>query len=95
MLPLIRSSGRDDHVGAADEEVPGAVLYYDVRSNDSSTQPVLLLIESPKDASRFGTLAGHFADRTVVTYALRRSAANVPTAPASLRPTSTRTTCPG
>jgi pimeloyl-ACP methyl ester carboxylesterase len=48
--------------------VPGAVLHYDVRSNDSSTQPVLLLIGSPMGATGFGTLAGHFADRTVVTY---------------------------
>lgn len=49
-------------------DVPGAVLHYDVRSNDSSTAPVLLLIGSPMDATGFGTLAGHFADRTVVTY---------------------------
>jgi pimeloyl-ACP methyl ester carboxylesterase len=48
--------------------VPGAVLHYDVRSNDSRTQPVLLLIGSPMGARGFGTLAGHFADRTVVTY---------------------------
>ncbi|AYY14629.1 alpha/beta hydrolase [Actinobacteria bacterium YIM 96077] len=49
-------------------DVPGAVLHYDVRRNDSSTAPVLLLIGSPMGASGFGTLAGHFADRTVVTY---------------------------
>jgi pimeloyl-ACP methyl ester carboxylesterase len=49
-------------------DVPGAVLPYDVRSNDSSTQPVLLLIGSPMGATGFGTLAGHFTDRTVVTY---------------------------
>jgi pimeloyl-ACP methyl ester carboxylesterase len=49
-------------------DVPGAVLHYDVRSNDSSTAPVLLLIGSPMGAAGFGTLAGHFADRTVVTY---------------------------
>jgi|SRR6266702_155767 len=49
-------------------DVPGAVLYYDVRSNDSGTDPVLLLIGSPMGATGFGTLAGHFADRTVVTY---------------------------
>jgi pimeloyl-ACP methyl ester carboxylesterase len=48
--------------------VPGAVLYYDVRSNESSTEPVLLLIGSPMGATGFGTLAGHFVDRTVVTY---------------------------
>jgi len=49
-------------------EVPGAVLHYDVRSNDSSTEPVLLLIGSPMGAAGFGTLAGRFTDRTVVTY---------------------------
>jgi pimeloyl-ACP methyl ester carboxylesterase len=49
-------------------EVPGAVLTYDVRPNDSSREPVLLLIGSPMGASGFGTLAGYFTDRTVVTY---------------------------
>ena len=49
-------------------DAPGAVLHYDVRSNDSSTEPVLLLIGSPMGADGFTTLAGHFADRTVVTY---------------------------
>ena len=48
--------------------VPGAVLTYDVRRNDTSTAPVLLLIASPMGASGFPTLAGHFTDRTVVTY---------------------------
>ena len=28
-------------------DAPGAVLHYDVRSNDASTEPVLLLIGSP------------------------------------------------
>src|SRR5215831_17533504 len=49
-------------------DAPGAVLYYDVRGNDASTQPVLLLIGSPMGAAGFGTLAGHFTDSTVVTY---------------------------
>jgi pimeloyl-ACP methyl ester carboxylesterase len=48
--------------------VPGAVLTYDVRRNDSSPKPVLLLIGSPMGASGFPTLAGYFTDRTVVTY---------------------------
>lgn len=48
--------------------VPGATLTYDVRSNDSSTEPVLFIIGSPMGASGFGTLASHFTDRTVVTY---------------------------
>jgi pimeloyl-ACP methyl ester carboxylesterase len=49
-------------------EVPGAVLTYDVRQNGTSDGPVLLLIGSPMGAAGFGTLAGHFTDRTVVTY---------------------------
>ena len=49
-------------------DAPGAVLHYDVRRNDASTRPVLLLIGSPMGAEGFGTLAGHFPDRTVVTY---------------------------
>jgi pimeloyl-ACP methyl ester carboxylesterase len=44
------------------------VLHYDVRSNDASTEPVLLLIGSPMGAEGFVTQAGHFTDRTVVTY---------------------------
>src|SRR5512132_3414311 len=49
-------------------DVPGAALTYDVRANASSTAPVLLLIGSPMGADGFGALAGHFTDRTVVTY---------------------------
>jgi len=49
-------------------EVPGAALTYDVRRNDESTEPVLLMIGSPMGAAGFGTLANHFADRPVVTY---------------------------
>jgi pimeloyl-ACP methyl ester carboxylesterase len=49
-------------------DVPGATIYYDVRRNDRSTEPVLLVIGSPMGATGFATLAGHFADRTVVTY---------------------------
>ena len=49
-------------------DVPGAVLHYDVRSNDASAEPVLLLAGSPMGATGFGTLAGHFTDRTVVTF---------------------------
>jgi pimeloyl-ACP methyl ester carboxylesterase len=54
-------------------DAPGAVITYDVRGNDSSTAPVLLIIGSPMGASGFGTLAGHFMDRTVVTYDPRAS----------------------
>src|ERR1700753_3654439 len=49
-------------------DVPGAVLSYDVRENEASEEPVLLIIGSPMGASGFATLAGHFGDRTVVTY---------------------------
>lgn len=49
-------------------ETDGAVITFDVRSNGSSTKPMLLLIGSPMGAGGFTTLAGHFADRTVVTY---------------------------
>jgi len=49
-------------------DAPGAVLHYDVRRDDASSGPVLLLIGSPMGAAGFATLAGHFADRTVVTY---------------------------
>jgi pimeloyl-ACP methyl ester carboxylesterase len=49
-------------------DAPGAVLYYDVRGGDASSEPVLLLIGSPMGAAGFSALAGHFTDRTVVTY---------------------------
>ncbi len=49
-------------------DVPGATLTYDVRRNDTSTEPILLLIGSPMGAGGFGTLSQHFSDRTVVTY---------------------------
>ena len=49
-------------------DAPGAVLHYDLRSNAGSTEPVLLLAGSPMEAAAFGALAGHFTDRTVVTY---------------------------
>src|SRR4051794_39505113 len=47
--------------------VPGARLTYDVRGTLGDGTP-LLLIGSPMGADGFGTLAGHFPDRTVVTY---------------------------
>jgi pimeloyl-ACP methyl ester carboxylesterase len=49
--------------------VPGARLVYDIRDVElEGTAPVLLIIGHPMDASGFTTLAGHFRDRTVVTY---------------------------
>ncbi len=62
-------------------EVPGAVLAYDVQPNEQSTERILLLIGSPMGAAGFGTLAGHFADRTVITYdprGVERSTKNDP-----------------
>jgi pimeloyl-ACP methyl ester carboxylesterase len=64
-------------------DVPGATLTYDVRRNDTSTEPVLLLIGSPMGAAGFGTLSAHFADRTVVTYDPRGAERSVKTDPAS------------
>jgi pimeloyl-ACP methyl ester carboxylesterase len=49
-------------------DVPGAVLTYDVRPNESSTHPPLLMIGSPMGAAGFNALSSHFTDRTVVTY---------------------------
>ena len=49
-------------------DVPGAVLTTTSGRNDSSNAPVLLIIGSPMGAAGFVTLAGHFTDRTVVTY---------------------------
>jgi pimeloyl-ACP methyl ester carboxylesterase len=65
--------------------VPGAVLTYDVRKADSPA-PVLLLIGSPMGAGGFVTLAGHFTDRTVVTYdprGVERSTKRDPTSPST------------
>ena len=65
-------------------DVPGATLTYDIRRNDDSAEPILFLIGSPMGADGFPTLAGHFADRTVVTYDPRgteRSTLDVPTKP--------------
>ena len=67
-------------------DVPGATLTYDVRSAASGTgEPALFLIGSPMGAGGFTTLAGHFPDRTVVTYDPRgngeRSTAHDPSVP--------------
>lgn len=65
-------------------EVPGARLTYDLRRDDQSAEPILFLIASPMAAAGFGTLAGHFTDRTVVTYDPRgseRSELTEPTIP--------------
>ena len=67
-------------------DVPGAVLTYDVRPAASGSTPVLLLIGSPMGGSGFATLAGHFTDRTVVTYdprGVERSLKADPTSPST------------
>jgi hypothetical protein len=64
-------------------DVPGATLTSDVRRNDASTEPILLLIGSPMGAAGFGTLSQHFSDRTVVTYDPRGVERSVKTDPAS------------
>jgi pimeloyl-ACP methyl ester carboxylesterase len=64
-------------------DTPGAVLTYDVRRADSSSAPALLLIGSPMGAAGFGTLAGPFTDRTVVTYDPRGVERSEKTDPAS------------
>ena len=66
-------------------DVPDATLTYDIRTG-SSPAPVLLLIGSPMGAGGFGTLAGHFGDRTVVTYdprGVERSAKADPASPST------------
>ncbi len=54
-------------------ETDGATVTYDVRLNEGTTEPILMLIGSPMAAGGFVTLASHFADRTVVTYDPRGS----------------------
>jgi pimeloyl-ACP methyl ester carboxylesterase len=51
-------------------DTPEASLAYDVRGPlpTADGRPPLFLIGAPMDASGFGTLAGHFTDRTLVTY---------------------------
>jgi pimeloyl-ACP methyl ester carboxylesterase len=77
-------------------DVPGATLSYDIRrpdtstgdigTGDTSTEPILLLIGFPMGATGFGTLATHFADRTVVTYDPRGTERSVETAPTGRTP---------
>jgi pimeloyl-ACP methyl ester carboxylesterase len=64
-------------------DAPGAVLTYDIRPNEASTEPALLLIGSPMAAAGFVTLAGHFTDRTVVTYDPRGAERSVKADPAT------------
>ena len=64
--------------------VPGATLTYDVRPGGSPDTTPLFMTASPMGAGGFVTLAGHFTDRTVVTYDPRgseRSHLTEPTTP--------------
>jgi pimeloyl-ACP methyl ester carboxylesterase len=54
-------------------EVPGATLTYDVRPGGGPDSTPLFLIGSPMSAAGFVSLAGHFDDRTVITYDPRGS----------------------
>ena len=49
-------------------QAPGATITYDVRRNETSNKTPLFIIGSPMGAAGFVTLAGHFGDRTVITY---------------------------
>jgi len=64
-------------------EAPGATLTYDVRRNDSSTEPPLFLLGSPMAAAGFVTLATHFPDRTLITYDPRGSERSTKADPAT------------
>ncbi|SDT52982.1 alpha/beta fold hydrolase [Actinoplanes derwentensis] len=64
-------------------DAPGATIAYDVREPaESSSAAPLMLIGSPMDASGFGTLAGHFTDRRVITYDPRGTGRSTRTDPA-------------
>lgn len=63
--------------------VPGAKLAYDLRPGSTSDLPPLFLVGSPMAAAGFGTLEGHFPDRTVVTYDPRGSERSTRTDPSS------------
>jgi pimeloyl-ACP methyl ester carboxylesterase len=54
-------------------DAPGAVLAYDVRRGSDADKTPLVMLASPMAAAGFTTLAGHFTDRTVVTYDPRQS----------------------
>lgn len=64
-------------------EVPGATLAYDIRRNEQTTEPILLLIGSPMGAGGFATLASHFPDRTIVTFDPRGADRSIKDDPAS------------
>ena len=62
---------------------PGATITYDVREVPGSGERPLMLIGSPMGAEGFGSLTGHFTDRTVITYDPRGSERSVKDDPTS------------
>lgn len=64
-------------------DAPGATLTYDLRRNDASSHPPLVLVGTPMGALGFDTLAGYFTDRTVVTYDPRDTKRSTIAMPAS------------
>jgi len=64
-------------------DVPGATVTYDVRPGGVPGEPALMMIGSPMGAGGFGTLASHFADRTVITYDPRGVERSAKTDPAT------------
>ena len=64
-------------------KAPGATITYDLRRNEASIEPMLFLIGSPMGAAGFGSLAAHFADRSILTYDPRGSERSEKDDPAS------------
>jgi pimeloyl-ACP methyl ester carboxylesterase len=54
-------------------DAPDAVLTYDIRPGIDAETTALVMVASPMAAFGFTTLAGHFTDRTVITYDPRQS----------------------
>jgi pimeloyl-ACP methyl ester carboxylesterase len=71
---MTESTVRTFTVGEGDDAIT-----YDVRgdlADATESRPALFMFGSPMDASGFGTLAGHFSDRPVVTYDPRGAGRN-------------------
>lgn len=62
---------------------PGATITYDVREVAGNQERPLMMIGSPMGAAGFGTLTGHFTDRTVIAYDPRGSERSIKDDPAS------------
>jgi pimeloyl-ACP methyl ester carboxylesterase len=64
-------------------DAPGATITYDVRPGGATGDAPLFLMASPMGAAGFVTLAGHFPDRTVITYDPRGSERSTKADPSS------------